>query len=1608
MKYIKLKTLFFLSLLLLLPSKIKAEGLKDLFDSDRVIEEISKTNKPLVFTDETYRDYDGTTQEVRTGVSVPFQYLGNRRALTGRNCGINRIINTVDVGSGQKDLDKVVNDDLNDYGEFISTVSVSLTYSPLVSIKDASCYYAKGTTAGYCIISGGGSTVLSLDLIKALSISFYRDGKLIETVPVSEGQDGAGINLSLVNIPGSDGAGTCLSATAPCVFDEISLDINGGLNIGVGQLYRVKYAFVGDAREFTITENKQNGSIVTSKTELTPFQKYDDANKYVDLDYMKGWNPVLLGIPLPLLNSEIRKMTNEDLEDYASITPIVGLAYKGGAKFMMKDQNNSKREVYEPGTEVGFCYTFAMAASIDLGNSIEIILFDRNGNKVQTESISSSVLGLSVGNGGKGSSCITSKVPFSGAEIRFYGGLSINIGVIGVHYAFVREKPDIRHNCLINPSADISLCDEQTSYQLMSNPEIPVKWTFEKFIPADEDDEEEYELTVRVTEGGYVTGLSEPGQYIFRATAADGCSEIVIINYSMFPKPEDIETQGDALVNGDGFEGNYVLTSLSGSQTAGGLLIIDNIENPENVLDGTYDATTGTSGLNKYAEYGGLKVAENNLVLGIKRTDANIIDYERDHEKEEYKNGSRVGFVVSSNVTGLNLSVLSFWNIRCLKDGEVVYNHVVDESNAISAGLGGQDGPKQTRYAITVPWIDNNKNHMQVDEIQLWSSGVLDLSGQQLNIYYAFVEGEAEDGGNPLNCSATVISTATTGAAIDYSLLGSNSLIQALGALDNIMNFVDDDPKLETSLSETHVAGVAARVIIPVKLGRTVDFRNSIGIVTRSDTYLLDLSAGKGMTIYTMYQGEKTGDEFTTWGILGADVAGYGDKQIYYIHPTRICDEIVIDFGNGITTEHPQFFGLFLRTDSDADGIPDCQDPCSCFSDVSDIQPDNVCEGMKIVIDATGIPGTNYRVQFNDPAAIEEYQDKLVENKKDIIEITATQESNNNIHLEYTTKKPGRYQLTFYNGEGQTVGTSTYYVHPLETEWRTNAASTDWTNWSNWSKGTPYCCTNVIIPSDAINYPILSQDNEVGDEFCCNNIFIRPGAFIGSVNKLNYKKAWVQMELSPNCYNLLAAPLKGMVTGDMFIPADKKGVDDPDVLFEAYRPEENRFNPTIYQRLWYSSAKEQKGSSLENLEGLEEIEGMNFTKWSKNFNHVNTLYTSGMGFSMWVDNGNLSEDTDFRFTFPKENSTYKYFDDFTQQPVNPGVTETIRRSDMGRFIYETGEPEKTFPYTNFDSEEEIRKLYGIPENVEINVQESTDYFLFGNPFMSPINAREFILENIDVIKGITTYDGNATSTLEYDEVKKTFTPSDIEIIPPMTSVFVIAKDDTQSNLSITLDETMIDADYWVQNESEPAEGIQIRASANNLTSSMVALTDSEIKNNALFDNEVAPRLAIFSNVDGEACDIVSAMDDIPLTIIADKSMEITLEFLTYGVDREEWKLVDIAAGTEYPLDSEVILPVGTGTSSGRFHLRKTNTTPSGIDDVVEGTGNIFLNVDGYDIVATATEGNLISMEVFDLSGSNVATTRASQPVLSARVNPGIYVVRVASESGVTSHKILVR
>ena len=54
-----------------------------------------------------------------------------------------------------------------------------------------------------------------------------------------------------------------------------------------------------------------------------------------------------------------------------------------------------------------------------------------------------------------------------------------------------------------------------------------------------------------------------------------------------------------------------------------------------------------------------------------------------------------------------------------------------------------------------------------MDEFQLWNSGVLNLGGSVLRIYYAFIEEASDDCSSPLACGSLVLSNRNSHTVIN-------------------------------------------------------------------------------------------------------------------------------------------------------------------------------------------------------------------------------------------------------------------------------------------------------------------------------------------------------------------------------------------------------------------------------------------------------------------------------------------------------------------------------------------------------------------------------------------------------------------------------------------------------------------------------------------------------------------------------------------------------------------------------------------------------------------------------------------------------------------------
>ncbi len=812
-------------------------------------------------------------------------YLKNRRALVGPGCTVNSVGAGVSVASGLKDLQNLCNDNLDDYASFPGLVDATVAASPVVSIKDNKHHYAKGTEAGFTICTSSDAGILKVDVSTLYGIRFFKDGKAVSDVQaVKTGQNITGLGLSLLTIPGSSMVTKSFVAEAPADFDEVQL-YRMGVEANVGAVLNIKYAFVGKAREYTLTNNTENGIAKYAK------------------DYNRG--KITLNAKENLVDADLSNHVPAAVSAIPIAVDVEAIPSDG-------------QEVFPAGTEIGFKYNVADLASLGIGKNTTITLYskDKEGSiikknkKTEIFTVSVDVLSLGVISGKKEAEVvIKSTKPFSKAEL-FFGGLDVKLGITNVYYAFVRMAPDLAtHHCPIEATASHNVCGCENEYKLTHNASVPVTWSLES-QPADSN----ISLDAQT---GKVTNIYVPGDYTFMATADDGCTETTTIHYA--PYYNSAEHGVTLLVNNKNEADKYALSDKKGGSL---IQIFGGTENANAIL--TSDLTDFVS------TKPGVKIANNTGIVGVKSVDDSNLakNVATDH-------AMKVGFVVSSTVTGLSAKALELYNIQLLKNGNKVYGDATTHWNGISAGLIGSEKTEKGRLSIDVP------AGTDFDEIVLYSSGVLSANLDKLNVYYAYVSDETmENTANNALYGAEIVSVDNTDASIDLAKTNFASVATIGSGLTNISNLIDND--MNTYM--TFPLGVDLNgAAVMVNVGKIVNKQQNnvtraaaaeqnkqgqkIVLATNQLTLGLGVDLIKVLKVSTyLDDAEEPQEVLTDWKVLGADVIGTGGKGYISLVTTKPFNKLKIEQVKPVSVANTlQIGGIALTSNINEDGTStDC------------------------------------------------------------------------------------------------------------------------------------------------------------------------------------------------------------------------------------------------------------------------------------------------------------------------------------------------------------------------------------------------------------------------------------------------------------------------------------------------------------------------------------------------------------------------------------------------------------------------------------------------------------------------------------------------------------
>lgn len=808
-------------------------------------------------------------------------YFNNRRALVGPGCTINSIGDGVQVVSGTANLQNLCNENLDDYATIPALVGATVVASPIISVKDNQHYYAGGTEAGFVICATSEASILTLDLAKFYKIQFLKDGEKVgDLQSISTGKSVTGLGLSLLTFPGSDQVNKLYMATAPGNFDEIKL-VQCGVDANVLSAINIKYAFVGKAREYTITNNKENG-----------------ISKYAEEQGRKTFTLDAQGKKPTHTFGEVSRgdVIDEKLDNgYAA---VVGAVVPVSTPVTVVAKPSDGKEAFPKGTEVGFKFNGFNLANLSVGSGVELTLFNKENKEIGKYDISNKLLGLGLIEDTKdGEVVMRAPAAFSAAKI-FFKGIGIEVGGTSVNYAFVRMAPDAAsHHCPINATSSRDVSGSVNQFQLQHNDTVQVEWSI-----VDRPTGSNVELN---TETGLVSNLDIPGKYVFKATVledegrSEKCYELTTLNYA--PTYVAEEHGVDILVNKEGEKPKYVLSDKFG----GGLIqISDRMMNRSAIL---------TTSLNDFAyRQPSVSLAANTGLVGIKTADGSNFADGLNGNARAFNGKMKVGFVVSVKATGLDADVLKLYNIKLYNKGKEVTGDVTTHWDAISAGLIGKEETRKMCLNVEVP------AGCAFDEIVLYKTGVLSADLSQLNIYYAYVaDAEADNATiNPVY-GAQVVSTNNTNASIDFANTQIVQVANIGNGYDELSNLIDDS--MDTYLTLPLGVDLGGSTI-SVNMGKVVDKGQQLVMVTQNLALGLGASLGEGLKLTTYLDDEKQ-EELTSWKVLGADVIGSNGDSYAVLNPTKSFDQVRITPVKALSAlENLQIKGFALRTDMNDDG----------------------------------------------------------------------------------------------------------------------------------------------------------------------------------------------------------------------------------------------------------------------------------------------------------------------------------------------------------------------------------------------------------------------------------------------------------------------------------------------------------------------------------------------------------------------------------------------------------------------------------------------------------------------------------------------------------------
>ncbi len=1412
-------------------------------------------------------------------------------------------------------LNNLVDGDLSNYATFQTPALVGNV--PLISIKDVLHYYPANVRTGFVVQTSGAA--LNLSLMNGFIIRTYRNGVVQEIITTSNS------TLSIELIGNSQGKRRISFITA-LPFDEIEL-VQTSLSSLITSI-NIYYAFVepvsGCDYNCITPVNTMNFPGAAASSSIS-------------------------GLCLGCSVSNLNNVLDASLTNYASMNTVVG--------FVATINLNVKAgEVIPAGSDAGFVLTTAgglLDASLLQNTKISTYL---SGTLQESQNFGGIAdISLLAGN----LQALSFKTTKNFDEIQISEPTAIALATTyRIYYAFIRRDSDndgfpncvdrcptgpdyydangngipdaCDNSCNLNAGADFYLCPDETSYDFDNlGLEDNLTWNILDIS----------ESGASINSQGLVTGMLQPGKYYVEVGNTEECYDTVIItkrdplaNFTC-----NIPLIGPEMEIFDPSGGNCLLCINSG--TSG---------NPDNVIDGDLSNYIVSNSL--------VSILNSTPVIGV-------------HNKiKTYPAGTRTGFVVKNMDGLLDVDILSSFSIRTYLQG-VEQETISGNFLMLSTGLLGTDNKLQRiGFVSSLPF----------DAVVLYvNSGISISSG--LRVYYAFEESGSECDNNVADDCVQMLKAGD--ATLEMSRTGFFGIACVNCSLTNLGNLIDEEDDNYAVISQS--IGLESIASVSIKSGQLFTNKYQAGFIIASPGGLLNISALSGITIQTYNNGVLVDNYIANSSLVGLEIIDQSSgKMMIVFQPTASFNEIRLTVTATIgVLQTIHVYGAFVRKDSDGDGVPDCMDKC--------------CKGPDYIMDpdAPGIPSACSMEAIADAACVSypvtisitennlsgEYSYALYEGDTQIGIF-----SSDELSFIPATSGPVLYTIkASLNGSDYVPVKDLHLViYSKALTWSpVSSQDTVWSDNLNWTPdlpdtgpgSSPYWCTDVTIPGDAVSFPTLEE----GDQ--CRDIYFKNNASAGKIIYLKYRHAYVEFKPNRNSWVMISAPLKYMYSAD----------------YGADYSWSSAISPKVFMRHF---DVEYKTTGKINPDGVAGTSNGNF---SRAFAYLEENLESAQGFAIWI-NGQPYADSDFPasapYNFPRRDQEnddvlYSYHD------INGNwVGDPFYIEERGNNI----KNEEEWTATSVpDGNNRYRFIYEdlLDSNREFQVPITTgSTIIVGNPFMSHLDFVRFYNDNTERIYNYyRIWNGEQFYSYVYLEGSQVWSGLEglsssgettiSQYISPMQAFFVETNPDSPSSvLRFTPESSVAKTGSTLRNLStEESHILRISVQAENKKSYGIVAALPGVSNGYLAGEDVYKLFSpydefpeIYTVADENAIEINAVNIDndhlIPIGIKTNMTgpMELNIKGSDSFSSYDEVKIIDLEKNTEHDLDKAdtTILFEKSNTENleGRFYvaLKRYSATNKDITDNKKCSISIFVNE--KTITISSVEEEIKAIRIYNLEG----------------------------------------